>query len=278
MTGNRCRRMERERLPRAIRWKIADWLAEDRLPIVNDMQEKVLFKESFYTKYGKRALDILLSLIALIITLPINLLIGIITYFDVGRPIFFSQIRTGKNGKTFRIVKFRNMQNAYDERGELLPAKERVTKWGKFVRETSLDELLNFCSVLKGDMSLIGPRPLPPEYMSRYSDRHKARFLVRPGLECPPRYGHSSSTWTDRFENDVWYVENISFKTDIIQVFNLFRYALDRKSAAVRGAVTRGDFMGYDLDGNVIDLQQVPEIYIEKAMELLKTDMHTAKV
>ena len=279
MTEIRCQRMERERLPQALRWKIADWLTEDRLAIVNSMQDKVVFKETFYTKYGKRALDIVFSLIALIITLPINLLIGIVTFFDVGRPIFFSQTRTGKNGKEFCIVKFRNMRNVYDERGELLPAKDRVTKWGKFVRETSLDELLNFWSVLKGDMSLIGPRPLVPQYMSRYSDRHKARFLVRPGLECPPRNGHGSlRTWTDQFENDVWYVENICFKTDILQAFNLVRYALDRKNAAARASSTRGAFMGYDFDGNVINLQQVPETYIARAMELLKIDVEESKI
>lgn len=271
--------MERERIPQALLWKIAGWLAEDRLPIVNSKQDKVVFKETFYTKYGKRALDIVFSLTALIVTLPINLLIGIVTFFDVGRPVFFSQTRTGKNGKEFCIVKFRNMRNVYDERGELLPAKDRVTKWGKLVRETSLDELLNFWSVLKGDMSLIGPRPLLPQYMSRYSDRHKARFLVKPGLECPPKNGYGTlRTWTDQFENDVWYVENLSFKTDILQAFKLVRYALDRKNAAARASATRGAFMGYDLDGNVINLQQVPETYIERALEFEKTDKEATKV
>lgn len=266
--------MERERIPQALRWKIADYLAEDRLKIINEKQERILYRETFYTQYGKRIIDLILSSIALIIALPINLLIGIITFFDVGRPIFFFQKRIGKNGKEFKIVKFRNMRNTRDERGELLPATERVTKFGKFVRKTSLDELLNFWSVFKGDMSIIGPRPLLPQYMSRYSNRHLARFNVKPGLECPPRDYHTPlRTWNDQFENDVWYVENISLKTDIIQAINLVRYAFDRRSISVRSAASRGDFMGYDLDGVAINLQQVPEEYIERVMKNITKEL-----
>lgn len=262
--------IDRQGLPQSTRWKIAEWIAEDNLPQINKNNQRLPIRETFYSKYGKRLFDILISLPAVILTFPINLVIGIITFFDVGRPIFFFQERVGKNGKIFKIVKFRNMRNTVDEHGELLPASQRVTKWGKFVRKTSLDELLNFVSVLKGDMSIIGPRPLLPQYMSRYSDRHLSRYNVKPGLECPPRdLNMSLRNWHDQFENDVWYAENVSFKTDVIMVINLVRFALNRKNTELRGAAKRGDFMGYTPEGKAINLAEVPEFYIKRALDEL---------
>lgn len=262
---------DRERLSQATRWKIADLLREERLPEINNICEEVNFKETFYTTYGKRMIDLVLSSIAIIITFPINLIIGFVTLFDVGRPIFFLQERVGKKGKIFKIVKFRNMRNTTDSHGELLPAKDRVTKWGKFVRKFSLDELMNFYSVFKGDMSIIGPRPLVPQYMSRYSKRHIARCYVKPGLECPPRdYMQVLRTWNDQFENDVWYVENLTFKTDIIQTINLIRYTFNKQNSDVRSAAERGDFMGYDEHGKAINLSEVPDTYIKGGIKLLE--------
>lgn len=239
-------------------------LAEDRLPHVNSIQEEVRPSNTFYGKYIKRLLDIIISFLALVITLPINLVIAIITFFDVGRPIFFKQDRIGRNGKVFEIVKFRNMRNTYGSNGDLLPPDQRVTKWGRFVRKTSLDELLNFWSILVGDMSLIGPRPLPEPYLERYSQRHRARLLVRPGLECPPRQlGCEVWTWNDQLENDIWYVENLSFKTDCIAFINLIKFALDSKSANARAVAERGSFMGYDMDGKAINDAQIPQEYLD---------------
>ena len=141
------------------------------------------------------------------------------------------------NGKTFTLVKFRNMTNATDENGNLLPANQRVTKMGEFVRKTSLDELMNFWSVFKGDMSLIGPRPLATNYTSRFSERHKRRDAVRPGLECPfLTPSDHKRTWTEQFENDIYYVENLSFKLDVRMVIALFKAVFDRKSSSMRGA------------------------------------------
>ena len=258
--------VKREELTKSMRWKLAEKLAEDRLSLINEKLIEVNVKDTFYTRYGKRILDILISFIVLILTAPINIIIAIVTLFDVGFPILFQQERVGRNGKNFIIVKFRNMRETRDERGELLPAAKRVTKWGKFVRKTSLDELLNFWSILKGDMSVIGPRPLPPEYVIRYNKRHKSRLAVRPGLECPPRrIGSHVWTWQEQFENDVWYVENVSFFTDIKMCFYLVRFALDRKSAKARSNVERGTFMGYDMDGNVINLSKVPQEYVDEA-------------
>jgi len=257
--------MEKSELTKAMRWKIAEYMAEDRLDEINKTLEAVKVRNTFYTKYVKRLLDIMISLVACIITLPINLIIGIITFFDVGRPIFFAQERLGKDGKIFHIVKFRNMRNTRDERGELLPAAQRVTRFGKVMRKTSFDELLNFWSILKGDMSLIGPRPLVPEYYHRYNERHVNRMALRPGLECPPRtLTNHVWTWQEQFENDIWYVENVSFLTDCKMIYNLVRFALDRKSVNARAVAERGTFMGYDSDGKAINMDDVPQKYIDR--------------
>ncbi len=259
--------MDKEQLTRDMRWEIAAALAEERLDKVNQITNKITFKKTIYSCCVKRIIDILVSVLALIITLPINVIIGIITYFDVGRPIFFKQIRVGRNGKEFQIVKFRNMKNTRDKNGDLLPPSQRVTKFGKFVRKTSLDELLNFWCILKGDMSLFGPRPLGPEYIDRYSERHKQRLLVRPGLECPPRK-HDGKVWTwqEQFENDVWYVEHVSFITDCKMFINLIRFALDKKSANARALSSRGIFMGYGDDGCAITLEEIPQEYVDKVL------------
>lgn len=257
-----------EVLTKTQRWKIADLLVRDRLPSVNQIHSPVIPADGVYVRYGKRVLDILISGSALLITVPVNLFIAIGTYISVGRPLLFKQERVGKDGKLFHIIKFRNMTNETDERGELLPAAERVTRFGKFVRRTSLDELLNFVSVIKGDMSIIGPRPLVPEYTHRYSNRHRARLAVRPGLECPPRQKLDHVwTWHEQMENDVWYVENVSLKTDISMFMNLVRFALDRKSAKARAMGDRGTFMGYDENGIAITVPEIPQEYIDMVIE-----------
>ena len=260
--------MKTSELTKDMRWHIADRLAEERLDEVNRIVSDVHPKVSFYSKYGKRALDIFFSFVALVITLPINLIIMIITIFDVGFPIFFHQERLGKDGKLFMLTKFRNMKNTRDERGELLPPEKRVTKFGRFVRKTSLDELLNFWSIFKGDMSLIGPRPLVPEYKHRFNKRHYQRMAVRPGLECPPRNKLDHVwTWQEQFENDIWYVENISFLTDCKMAINLVKFALDRKSTNARASVKRRTFCGYDYDGNVITYDNLDETQIDKLLK-----------
>lgn len=260
-------KVDRKVLTKEQRLRVAEELAKDRLPIINRMQPVPKVRNTFYIRHLKRWIDVIISLIALLVTLPINLVIGVITFFDVGCPIFFKQERIGKDEKPFTIVKFRNMRNTTDERGELLPPSQRVTKFGKFVRKTSLDELLNFWSVFKGDMSLIGPRPLEGVYTSRYSDRHRQRLMVRPGLECPPRKLDGRPwTWSEQFENDIWYVENVSFLTDCKMLWYLVRFALDRKSANARATVGRGIFMGYDLDGNAINLEEVSQEYIDRVL------------
>lgn len=192
--------------------------------------------DTFYVKYIKRILDIIISFIALLITLPINLVLGIITFFDVGSPIFFSHERPGLAEKPFRMVKFRNMTNDVDEYGNLLPPDQRITKWGKFARESSLDELLQFWLIFIGKMSVIGPRPLLMAYLPRYSLKQHKRHAVKPGLECPlPHYTSANAGWDERIANDVWYVEHIGFKTDCMMFGRLIKLVFNSNRAKVRG-------------------------------------------
>ena len=256
--------MKQTELTKDMRWHIADRLAEERLDKVNQIVKEAHPRNTIYSRYIKRGLDIIFASIALILTLPINFVMLIITFFDVGLPIFFHQDRLGKNGKLFRLTKFRNMRNTRDKRGELLPAEKRVTKFGKFARKMSLDELLNFWSIFKGDMSLIGPRPLVPEYKHRLNKRHYQRMAARPGLECPPRNKLDHVwTWQEQFENDIWYIENLSFLTDCKMAWNLVRFAFDRKSTNARANVKRGIFCGYDYDGTAITYNQLQEELID---------------
>ncbi len=252
--------LDRGSLTRTMKWMLADRLAAETLDAVNQSSVEVHFRETLYTRYFKRLLDIIVSLLALIVTLPINLIVAVITFFDVGSPIIFEQTRIGMHEKLFTLSKFRNMTNATDANGELLPPSQRVTKWGGFVRRTSIDELMNFWSVLKGDMSIIGPRPLAEPYLKRFSIRHKARFFVRPGLECPPRsLNDLNRTWNDQLENDVWYVENVSFFTDLKMIVKLFRLTFNRRYSQIRGQAKRGDFLGYSPDGKAISQYDLPD-------------------
>ncbi|QOS70056.1 sugar transferase [Eggerthella guodeyinii] len=237
----------------------AQSFAAQNLEHANEISLAVRPRQGFYIKYVKRLLDIVLSLFALIITLPVNLVLGIATFFDVGRPLIFKQERTGKDLRTFTILKFRNMTNERDETGELLPPSQRVTKLGKFVRKYSIDELLNFWSILKGDMSIIGPRPMPKEYIDRMTERHKGRYAVRPGLECPlveeivSRYPFPEpySRYQAQFENDLWYVENASFATDVMLVFRLVKMTFDSELRS-GSAAAAAPFIGYDERGNAV--------------------------
>lgn len=240
--------------------KIAKYLKKERLDYVNSNIDKFEFNETFYTKYIKRLLDVIISLPIFILTLPINLILAFCTIIFLGFPLFYSQYRVGKDGKYFKLVKFRNLTNEKDEMGNLLPAKDRLTRFGSIVRKTSLDELLNFWNILKGDMSLIGPRALPPVYYNRYNEKHILRLKVKPGLECPPRklLDHER-TWHEQFENDCWYVQNISFKTDVLMVFKLVAFALNKKNAKMRAQCQKGSFIGYSWDGKAISNYDLKE-------------------
>ncbi|MBQ6806772.1 MAG: sugar transferase [Lachnospiraceae bacterium] len=169
-----------------------------------------------YARFIKRILDFLLSLCAIIVLSPVLLVLCILVRTKLGSPIFFKQERPGRNEKIFTLCKFRTMTDERDENGNLLPDNVRLTKFGKFLRATSLDELPELLNILKGDMSIIGPRPLLVSYLPYYSEREKLRHSVRPGLTGLAQVsGRNFIDWDKRMEKDVEYVENLSFAMDI---------------------------------------------------------------
>lgn len=260
----------------------ANILREQNLVYVNSVSAEVHPKYTLYTRYVKRILDILISLPVFILLLPFNAIFAIFTFFDVGRPILFKQTRVGMGGKHFTMVKFRNMNNKTDADGKLLPTSQRVTKFGSIMRKLSLDELLNFWSVLKGDMSIIGPRPNPVFTYERMSERHKQRTAVRPGLECP-RIIHVEGEETFRyhrtFENDIWYVENVSFMLDVKMVFHLvgMLFSFGRRGKQAKGTgITY--FVGYDSEGHAMSLNNYRELYCAKETHITEQEKPTEEL
>lgn len=241
---------------------IADFLKERNLKLTNEKWKLPNPKKSFYTEFGKRVLDIVIALPVLIILLPIYILLSIAVFIDIGKPIIYRQTRVGKNGKEFDMLKFRSMNEKKDVNGELLPPNERLTKLGKFIRKYSLDELPEFINVLKGDMSIIGPRPLPIFFIERMSERHKMRDSVKPGLECPyiTPAGTKLNPYQLKFENDIEYIETISLSKDIGMCFKVIQLVLNmNKRKKHAGALSY--FMGYDDEGYAIGMTGVKEKY-----------------
>ena len=202
-------------------------------------------KKSFYTVVVKRLLDIILSGLAIVILSPLFIILSILELIYHGSPIFYAQERPGLHGKIFRIHKFRSMTNEKDENGNLLPGDKRITKFGRFIRRFSLDELPELFCIFIGKMSIVGPRPLHVRYLPLYSKRHSMRHEVRPGLACIPLKPINSWTWNDQFENDIWYIENCSFIVDLKMLFALGKEAL--KGSEYRSGDTRKEFNGENL-------------------------------
>ena len=168
-----------------------------------------------YAKYVKRPLDFILSLIAIIILSPLLLIVAILVRIKLGKPVIFKQQRPGKNEKIFTLYKFRTMTDKIDENGNLLPDEQRLTKFGKALRSTSLDELPELWNILKGDMAIVGPRPLLVEYLPLYNEKQKLRHDVRPGLTGLAQIsGRNAITWEEKFKDDLEYVNNITFIQD----------------------------------------------------------------
>lgn len=183
-----------------------------------------------YKKYIKRILDIILSLIAIIITLPIFLIVGILVLIFIGQPAIFRQKRPGKNEKIFTMYKFRTMTNKKDVNGNLLPDELRLTKLGKFLRKTSLDEIPEFINILKGDMSFVGPRPLLVEYLPYYKEEEHHRHDVRPGLTGLAQVnGRNNLDWNDKFQKDLEYVNNITFINDVKIIIDTIKIVFKRE-------------------------------------------------
>ena len=195
----------------------------------------------------KRVFDIIASLIGLILLSPVILITAILVRTKLGSPIFFTQDRVGKDNKIFKMIKFRTMSDERDEYGELLSDEYRLTSFGKFLRSTSIDELPELINVLKGDMSLVGPRPLLQEYIPLYSKEQIRRHDVLPGLTGWAQVnGRNSISWCDKFKLDVWYVDNKSFILDIKIIFMTILKVLKRDGINQEGEVTSDYFNGYN--------------------------------
>lgn len=199
----------------------------------------------FYEKYAKRPLDILCALAAIIVFCWLYLLVAILVRCKLGSPIIFKQERPGKDGKIFKLYKFRTMTDEKDENGQLLPDNVRLTKFGKFLRSTSLDELPEAFNILKGDMSVIGPRPLLVEYLPLYNEKQSRRHEVRPGLSGYAQvHGRNAVSWNEKFDLDVEYVDNITFLGDVKIIVTTVLKAIKREGISSETSVTVEPFRG----------------------------------
>lgn len=197
---------------------------------------------NFYGKYVKRGLDILISGIALLILSPVILVLAILVRRKLGSPVIFHQERPGYHEKIFTLCKFRTMTDARDENGELLPDSVRLTRFGSLLRKTSLDELPELWNIFKGDMSLIGPRPLLVSYLPWYTEREKLRHTVRPGLTGLAQVsGRNYIAWDKRLEKDVEYVEHLSFAMDVKVFFKTIQVLFAEDDVAVDTDVIEGN-------------------------------------
>ena len=193
----------------------------------------------------KRFVDIVLALLGLILLSPIVLVVAIGISRKLGSPVIFSQVRPGMDGKPFKMVKFRTMLDAVDVNGMLLPDSQRMTHFGSFLRSNSLDELPELWNVIKGDMSLVGPRPLLMEYLPLYDSHQYRRHEVRPGITGWAQInGRNALSWEDKFELDVWYIENRSFWLDIKILLLTVKKVLVRDGISAEGEVTMPRFTG----------------------------------
>lgn len=193
----------------------------------------------------KRGLDILLSLVGIIIFSPIMVFISIAIAINMGTPILFTQERVGKDNEVFKIYKFRTMRDAYDEKGNLLSDHERLTKLGLWLRKTSLDELPELYNILKGEMSLVGPRPLLVEYLLEYDEYQIRRHEIRPGLTGWAQVnGRNLVSWEERFNLDVWYVDHQTFWLDCKILWLTFFAVIKREGISQEGHVTMEKFRG----------------------------------
>ncbi len=211
----------------------------------NSMQVFVKKKQGFYEQYIKRCLDFFLALCALVVLSPVLLILMMLGTIAMHGNPFFTQERPGKDEKIFKLIKFRTMTNKKDKNGKLLPDEKRLTSYGRFLRKTSLDELPELLNILKGDMSIIGPRPLLVVYLDRYNEYQKHRHDVRPGLTgYAQAHGRNAVTWEEKLDMDVWYVNHITFLEDIKIILQTVKIVLKREGISSETSATMEEFMG----------------------------------
>lgn len=202
-------------------------------------------RAGFYEKYIKRLLDIVLSGAALVILSPVLLITTVLVRIKLGSPVMFTQERPGKDEKVFKLHKFRSMTDARDASGNLLPDKERLTRFGAKLRSLSIDELPELWDIFRGKMSIVGPRPLLVKYLPLYNKEQRHRHDVRPGLTGWAQvHGRNLTSWEERFEYDVEYVNNISFALDVKIIIMTIRCVLGREGINADGSATMEDFIG----------------------------------
>lgn len=202
-------------------------------------------KGGIYRRFIKRPMDFILSLIAIIVLSPVLLVVAILVRTKLGSPVLFKQKRPGLNEKIFMMYKFRTMTDERDGNGELLPDSVRLTKFGRFLRSTSLDELPELLNILKGDMSIVGPRPLLVQYLSLYNEEQKRRHDVRPGLSGLAQIsGRNAISWEDKFSLDVEYVEKVSFIADWRIIFSTIKKVFVREGINSETSATMEPFKG----------------------------------
>ncbi len=202
-----------------------------------------------YKNFIKPVIDFVLALVGFLFLSPVFVLVMIGLFFaNDGKPFFF-QLRPGKNGKIFKIIKFKTMTDKKDENGNLLPDADRLTKIGSFVRKTSLDEIPQLLNVIKGDMSLVGPRPLLPKYLELYNDFQRRRNEVKPGITGWAQVnGRNSISWEKKFEYDVWYVDNVSFLLDIKILIMTVLKVVKSEGINEQGLATSNEFKGNNIE------------------------------
>ena len=202
-------------------------------------------EEAMYKNFIKRILDIILSFLALVILSPLLILTAFLIRIKLGEPVFFKQLRPGKNEKIFGILKFRTMTDAKDENGNLLPDEIRLTRFGQFLRSTSIDELPELLNILNGDMSIVGPRPLLVQYLERYNEEQKHRHDVKPGLTGLEQVnGRNGITCEEKFHYDLEYVKNITFYGDCKIIFQTVMKVFGREGISSTTSVTMEEFKG----------------------------------
>lgn len=202
-----------------------------------------------YKNFIKPVIDFVLALVGFLFLSPVFVLVTIGLFFaNDGKPFFF-QLRPGKDGKIFKIIKFKTMTDKKDENGNLLPDADRLTKIGSFVRKTSLDEIPQLLNVIKGDMSLVGPRPLLPQYLELYNDFQRRRNEVKPGITGWAQVnGRNSISWEKKFEYDVWYVDNVSFLLDVKILIMTVLKVVKSEGINEQGQATSNEFKGNNIE------------------------------